>query len=548
LSREGTADFPYVFDAEKGDRFLRWVRLFKHRKGILAGKYIDPAPIQKFVFGNIYGWAHMVSGYRRFTKFYWQVARKNAKSQMLACVGTYELAAFCQDGTETMEVYCAATKNDQARIDYDEAVAMVEGCAPLKGKFKEAYHRLVHIKSEGIMRALSKEDRKSGDGLNVQCGIIDEYHAHETTDLYDVIDSGMGARSQPLLGIITTGGFNLSYPCYRVEYHMVTRILDPSVPVELDTYFATVNELETNTTAEPIIVGDRTVPPGDLIDDMWDEATWQKANPIVASYPEGMEFLRQRAAEAKLEPEKLASFKTKHLNVWINETSSSYMNGARWGACGVGRDGLPDLSGADAYVGLDLSARNDLTSIGLEFRVGEKYVCLSHSFIPEVKMEAKRKSDLVDYALWRDQGWLSVTGGEVVDYRAVIQYAKDWLRDLKARAFEWCIDSWGATQIAADLIDEGETVVEIIQGTKTLCEPTKDFRNQVLDGNIIHDGSPVFAWALGNAKISVVDRNENIILNKSKSRDRIDPLAAMINAHVRALVAVAEREPRVFFV
>ena len=74
-------------------------------------------------------------------------------------------------------------------------------------------------------RAL-KRCGKSGDGLNVQCGIIDEYHAHPTSEIYDVLVSGSGARPNPLMMIITTAGFNLSHPCYRVEYQYVSKILN----------------------------------------------------------------------------------------------------------------------------------------------------------------------------------------------------------------------------------------------------------------------------------------------------------------------------------
>jgi phage terminase large subunit-like protein len=243
LQREGRPDFPYRFMEARAERFFNWMRLFKHRKGVLKGKNIEPDIIQKFIFGNVYGWIHTGTGYRRFNKFYWQVARKNAKSQSLACVGSYETMAFDESGAEANEVYCAATKTEQARIVYDETVAMLNGCKLLKDRYRVAYGRITHEKTGSLMRCLSEEDRKTGDGLNPQCGIIDEYHAHEDSLIYDVIDSGMGARSQPLLAIITTAGFELNNPCYRVEYDLVSKILNPDVPVNIESYFVMINEL-----------------------------------------------------------------------------------------------------------------------------------------------------------------------------------------------------------------------------------------------------------------------------------------------------------------
>lgn len=515
--RENTDDFPYIFDEAKAERFFAWMRLFKHRKGVLKGQHIEPDPIQLFVFGNVYGWYHRATKYRRFNKMYWQVARKNGKSQSLACVGTYELMAFNEG--EAQEVYCAATKSEQAKIVYDEAVAMLDGCPDLARRYKEAYGRIKHVKTGSIMRALSEEDRKTGDGLNPQCGIIDEYHAHETSETYDVIDSGMGARTQPLLAVITTAGFDLNNPCYRVEYDLVSKILNPDNPVRLENYFAMVNELDKDEN-------------GELSDDIKDEKNWIKANPIICSYPEGVDYLRKKAAESLEAPEKMRNFLTKHMDVWVQQRECGYLNIARWAAC---KGAMPDLKGAACFVGLDLSAKLDLTSVAFEFPIEDKYAVLGHSFMPEETFEAKMKTDKVPYDRWVAEGWLTLTPGAVTDYRAVLAYVREQAATHSWTIVEWCVDPWGTMQLAADLADEGATVVEIVQGIKTLSEPTKDFRDMVHAVRVVHDGNPVISWALGNAIADEVDRNKNIILNKKKSRQRIDPAAAIMNAHVRAM-------------
>ena len=533
VDREGTEAFPYVFVEAKAERFFKWMRLFKHRKGVLKGQNIEPDIIQKFIFGNVYGWIHRDTGYRRFNKFYWQVARKNAKSQSLACVGSYETMAFEESGFEANEVYCAATKTEQAKIVYDETVAMLDGCKLLAGKYRVAYGRITHLKTGSVMRCLSEEDRKTGDGLNPQCGIIDEYHAHEDSLIYDIIDSGMGARAQPLLGIITTAGFELNNPCYRVEYDLVSKILNPDVPVELDSYFVMINELEKDMD-------------GNLIDDIKDEKAWIKANPIVCSYAEGVDYLRKKLKEALEAPEKMRNFLTKHMNIWVNQREAGYMDMARWAAC---KGEIPDLRGAACWIGVDLSAKIDLSSVAFEFRHEDRYVVLSHSFIPLDTMERKRKTDKVPYDMWVSQGWITVTDGAVIDYRRVKEWAVAWAAAAGWDVQEWCVDPWGAgTTLGADLREDGAVVVEIVQGIKTLSEPTKDFREMVLSRRIIHDGNPVLAWAISNAICDEVDRNKNIILNKKKSRERIDPVAATINAHVRAMVGDGKKESRVVFI
>jgi phage terminase large subunit-like protein len=520
LKKENTDEFPYIFNEKNAKRFLLWVRLFRHRRGVLKGETIKPAIIHKFIFGNVYGWIHRKTKYRRFNKLYWQVARKNTKSQWLSLVASYELMAFHKSGNDAAEVYCAATKRDQAKIVYDETVEMLKQPTILKGKFRVAYGRIFHIKSGSVMRALSEEDKKTADGYNPQCGIIDEYHAHETAEVYDILDSGMGAREEPLLAIITTAGFEKNNPCYRIEYTLISKILDPDNPINLDSYFAMVNELDK---------GDD----GKIIDDVKDPAVWEKANPIICSYEEGRSFLAKKLVEALEAPEKMTNFLTKHMNIWVDDIATKYMNMSKWVSCKADR---PDLSNHFVYIGLDLSSKIDLTSVGFDIPFNDKYCIYGHSFIPEETLDKKKKTDKVPYELWINQGWISVTPGAVIDYRKVLEYIEAEIKKQNWKVAEWCIDPWGATQIATQLIDEGNTVVEIIQGIKTLSEPTKDFRDMAYSGRIIHDGDPCITWAIGNAVAEMVDRNQNLILSKKKSTQRIDPITSIINAHVRAIL------------
>jgi phage terminase large subunit-like protein len=522
IEREGTDEFPFIFDEKKAMRFLKWMTLFKHTKGVLKGQHIRPHEIQVFVFGNIYGWVHKDTDYRRFKKGYWQVGRKNAKSQSLACVASYEAMAF---GESMSEVYIGATKTEQARIVWKETEAMLAGCPELKGKYEVKYGAIHHPKSRSIIRPLSKEDRKTGDGLNPQCGIIDEYHAHETDEIYNILDSGMIARAQPLLMIITTAGTNLNNPCYRSEYQYVSRLLNPNDPVENERYFAMVNELDKDEN-------------GNLIDDIKDEKVWLKANPIAASYPEGIENIRAKLKEALEKPGKMDDFLTKNMNVWINKREQAYISVDRWAACGTEK--LPDISGLDAYVGVDLSATTDLTSVSIEVPLDDgKFVVLSHSFIPEEKLDERVKTDKMPFDQWVRQGWITATPGAVVDYTFVREYIKSIEEKYGVLVKEICYDKYNARHLMQELEADGFTTVEIPQGIRYLTEPTKNFRTKVFEKKIIHNQNPVLTWAVGNA-VTRKDAQENIMLDKSKSSDRIDPLAALINAHARAMFANAE--------
>lgn len=511
LERQGTKEFPYVFDEERGERFLDWLRLFKHRKGVLAGQYIEPHIIQEFIFGNIYGWVHIDTELRRFKKGYWQVARKNAKSQSLGGVGSYEGSAF---GEQSAEVYCAATKKDQAKIVWDEIDGMIKGNENLRDRFNVSYGTITHNKSGSVIKPLSKEDSKTGDGYSPQCGIVDEYHAHPTSEMYDIIDSGMGARPQPLMMIITTAGFNLNHPCYRVEYKYVSRILDPDDPTENDEYFVMINELDTD-------------------DDIKDEAVWPKANPIICSYENGINYLRSQLKVALDVPEKMRNFLTKNMNIWVDAKDDGYMPMNKWKDCKT--DSMMDLKQYPVWIGLDLSTTTDLTSIGLVFKLDDgKYAVKQHSFMPEDKLYERMNSDRVPFDLWEQQRHLTTTPGAVVDYSYVEQFILN-LRDEGYDIQEINYDKWNATHFSQIMEDHGFTMVEIPQMLRHLSGPTKEFRSNVFSNTIIHFNDPLLNWAISNA-VQKADAQENIMLDKSKSTERIDPIAAVINAFSRATV------------
>ena len=514
LEKQDTENFPFIFNEEKAELFMDWMRLFKHTKGVLEGQHIEPHIIQKFVFGNIFGWIHRTTGYRRFRKLYWQVARKNAKSQSLALVGLYELMA---DNEGSSEVYTAGVDKEQSQLVWDEAVSMLDNCDELKGKYKVAYGKIQHMRSHSKMIPLSKEKKKSGDGSNPQCGIVDEYHAHPTSEFYDILSSGKIARKQPLMVIITTAGFNLAHPCARVEYPYVSSILDPDNPIHNEGYFVMINELDKD-------------------DDIKNELNWIKANPIVCSYPEGIASIREELEIALDVPEKMKNYLTKNMNIWVDQKDNGYMKMDKWKACGVSEENpWPDVTGLPVINGIDLSAVLDLTSVSFEIQLIEgKKAVMSHSFMPEDTLAIKTASDKVPYALWAKQGWITITPGASVDYNYVLKYIDDIYELYGWDKGEACYDRYLATWLRYELETREYIPVDVPQGIPSLGEPTKDFRVKVYQGNIIHNNNPVLTWAVGNA-VTREDHNGNIMLDKTKAVERIDPIASLINAHFRGI-------------
>lgn len=518
LARQSTDDFPYEFSEEKANLIYDWFHYCRHVEGPLAGQPIELIPFQKFDLGCIFGWVRKDNGMRRFKKAYIQEARKNGKSILMSGIALYLMAG---DLEKSPRVFCAAVDKDQARVVYDAAKAMAEHSPDISKRLKIRDYMISHISRGGSLKALSKET-KNKDGLNPSGAIIDEYHAHPTSQIYDLISSAFGQRAQALMAIITTAGFEtVENPCYA-EYTYCKSILNKTVANER--YFVMIRELDPE-------------------DDEHDSANWVKANPLRVTTPDLMAELQEQHDEAfgsKI-PEKVRNFRVKNLNVWVNETAAGYIGDLipRWKAQAISREEFIELTrGKMCLTGSDLSKKIDLTGESFVFDLGDGRIAVcAHGFMPSEGVARHEKTDKIPYREWEREGWLTVTEGDVTDYHAIETHIHDCELQYGWVVHEYCFDPYNATHFANELTDQGYTTVEIRQGVKTLSEPTKFFRELIAQGRIVHDGSPVLTWCLANAVIEQ-DSNENIKLSKKNASDvkRIDLLAAVINAMVRIQV------------
>ncbi|MFD2133331.1 terminase large subunit [Pseudogracilibacillus auburnensis] len=506
-------DSSFYFDENELEDFYWFAHEFRHVEGIIAGQQVELVDFQLFLAVNIFCFKKKSNGARKIRKVYIQLGRKNAKSQFLAIVSAY-ITFF---GDEKHRAFIAGWTRDQSSEVYEAVRTGIQSSELLEDKWKEAYGKIEILRNRSVIIPLSKEARKTGDGKNPSVGIVDEYHAHETSEIYDVLSSGMVARKEPLMFVITTAGFNLSLPCYK-EYEYVSKLLDPDMPQENDEYFAIICELDKDDE-------------GNLIDDIKDESNWIKANPIVATYEEGIEAIRSELKVALEQPEKMRTFLTKNMDVWIDSKPNGYMKMGKWKTAIITpRDVIPH----PVYLGLDLSSTTDLTSIGKVFQLPErKFIVQQHSFMPEEKLIERMNTDNVRFDLWEDQGYLTTTPGSVVDYSYVEQHIID-MRDEGYNIVEIDYDKWNATHLVQILENYGFTMVEIPQYLRYLSFATKEFRSGVYRKNITHFDDPLLHWALSNA-VTKMDAQENIMLDKEKSTERIDPAAAIINALSRAI-------------
>jgi phage terminase large subunit-like protein len=230
-AQRGDKSFPFYYDWQAGEHAVRFIELLRHVDGEWAGRPFILTDWQEWdIVRPLFGWKRK-DGLRRYRDAFISVARKNGKSSLVAAIGAYMLLADKEFGAQ---VYATATKEEQARIVWEMARKMIEFSPELRNEIKSFKRTFVCDKTGSRFMPLGR-DSKTMDGFSVHCGIVDEYHAHKTSEMYDVIDDGRGARRQPLLLTITTAGFNVSSPCKK-EWDIAVRLLEGHLTN--DSYFA----------------------------------------------------------------------------------------------------------------------------------------------------------------------------------------------------------------------------------------------------------------------------------------------------------------------
>ena len=483
-------------------------RAIRHTVGEWDGQPFDPLPWQQFILWNLYGWFRE-DGTRRFNYAYITVARKNGKTTLMAGCA---LAALFFDQEKAAEVYFAATKKDQAKIGFDEAQRMVSISPQLRRHLRAGKHDIKAPTLSARCTYLSSE-RDTLDGLNIHFAGIDEYHAHPTDGVANVLRSGMQARRNPLHLTITTAGFNRESPCYEMQ-KTCKEILD-GVKHD-DAQFALIYELDED-------------------DDWTDSSTWIKANPSlgVALRPQLLESQLQQAIN--LGGSREVEFKTKHLNKWVT-ASKTWIQDEIWSA----NERQEDLTGRICWGGLDLASVSDMTALVMVYPDGEGYHVRGHYFMP---------SDTIDNILDRDPSHIyrtfldlpnfHITDGNVTDYAAIRRLVSGVMNRPDGQEVDGsslmhnyqiekiAFDRYNSTQIAIDLVDDGVPLTPFGQGFVSMSSPTKQLEVLVRTGKVWHDGDPVLRWALGNVELKM-DPAGNIKADKQKSGGKIDPIVAMV--------------------
>lgn len=505
---DSALDMGRYFDKKAAMRAIHFIEKLKHTKGEWAGQRFRLEPWQQFVLWNIFGWKN-ADGTRRFRYAYIEIARKNGKTALSAGIGLYMLFA---DGESRPEVYSAATVKDQAKICFSDAVEIVKA-TDLKNYLTPYRNSIVYELKGGTMKPLSS-DYGTHDGLNPSCGIIDEFHAHKDSGMFDVIKSAFGARRQPLMFIITTAGFDKSGVCYAYRENVIKVLRGVN---EDDSLFGIIYTLDDKSE--------------------WDDPKmWIKANPNLG-VSLSADYLADQVKDAKNRPEAVRNVMTKNVDLWVDAERTWILDDV-WQKC-IGTTDPTNLKGCACWGGLDLSNVSDITAYVLLFHENDRFQLLPHFWIPEEKMLEKIRKENINYDKWVAEGYVTVTPGNVIDYDFVkadiLRIVADY--DLRTSAY----DRWNSSQTIIDLQNEGMECNPFGQGYGSMSAPTKEFEKLVLTGKIEHFGNPVLRWMLASTLVKT-DPAGNIKPDKEKSTQKIDGIVAAIMALGEWMTAQADDE------
>ncbi len=523
LKRQRTAKFPYYFDAAAANRACEFLEGLPHIKGEWAkrGLLISLEDWQCFVVSLIFGWkcaktivdddenVLMHEDTRRFRTLYLEVARKNAKSTLLSGIGLYMLLADDEAGAE---VYSAATTHKQAKIVWQDAKLMAEKAAGMRQHFGvDTNMKAIYLIDTASKFEPLHSKGETLDGLNIHCGINDELHAHPKRDLYDVIETATGSRTQPLILNITTAGTNKAGICYELRTYSV-KILQRVI--EDETFLPIIYTLD---------VGRND---GVKDDDPMDRKNWIKANPNygISVYPFDMERLAKKAEES---PASMNNFLTKRLNIWCN-AEAAWMNMIAWDKCADRSLNEDDFRHLPCWIGVDLASKIDINAVVRLYKDvidGETHVyCFPSFYLPQAAVEEGTNSQ---YDGWRRRKLMTVTDGNIIDMDRIEADCIEWRNKIDLQ--ELCFDpGHNATQWASHLDDHGLDMIEVRPTVMNFSEPMKWWEALVKDGRFHHDGNEIMTWMVSNVVVKH-DFKDNIFPRKERIENKIDgPVAVCI--------------------
>ena len=505
-----------MLDEAKGLKMINFIQCLKLTDGFFGKPFVVQEWMRKIIM-DVYGTVNE-AGYRQYNYAYLEIPKKNSKSTTIAGLGVAHLGMDEEEG----QIYCCASDREQAGIVYKAAVSMIKQNPTLEKTFKitESKKEILNKRTGTILKVLSAESYTK-HGLNPTVVIFDELHSQPNRDLWDVMTFGAGAaRKEPLWWVITTAGndpdkLTIGYEIHEYAEGIISgEIRDPS-------WYAKIFCAQEDA-------------------DIYDENVWYEANPSLG-VTISIEAVRKEAVSARNSPAAERLFRWLRLNQWVSLKKLGWLDLTLWDST-VGDTQTADLIGKKCYIGLDLASTTDLTGAALLFPPQEgldKWHFSIEGWIPEDNMKKRVLVDGVPYDKWVGQNFLHATKGNTCDYdfvKARIEMLNQQY-DIKFL----CSDPWNSRMLTQQLSKADIETIEVSQTIAGMSPGMKEIERLMKSGQMVHEKNPMARWCFGNIVIAT-DGNENIKPMKNKSKDRIDPIVALVNA---MNVAITQESTRI---
>jgi phage terminase large subunit-like protein len=502
------------FDVERVRRALRALAAFKHTKGRWAGlplrlgQGLAPWQVVWFI-APVFGWVvydEEVDAVVRVIRTAWiEIPRKNGKSTISSGLANVLLLA---DGEIGAEVYAAAGDRTQAGRVFEDAKRMCLTSRKARSKVRALADVITVLATGGIFRALSKV-AEAAHGLNVSGAVIDEVHVHRSRHLVDAIETGTGARSQPLIIFITTADEATEGSIYDEKHGYTEKVANRIV--DDPTHYGVIWAAEET-------------------DDPFAQETWRKANPNLGVSP-SLSYLVKEANKARNTPSYFPTFCRLHLNRRMR-SQTRLIDLRQWDAV-AGPVDLAAVKGRRAWGGLDLSAVTDFTAwwMGVESsQSGVELELFWRFYVPEERVDDLERHLQVPLRRWIDDGWVRATEGGVVDYVAI---QDDVILDCaKVDMQRISYDRMFAGQMVQEIDTalKGVQVVPVAQTFLGQSPSIKELQRHLGNRTIRHGGNPVARWmaSVVEAKHDGQDNQRLVKPDRQKSQARIDGISALV--------------------
>lgn len=507
--------WPYVWDPKAAAHVCAFVERLPHVEGRWKTATIRLEPAQVFLLTCLFGWRMRADrSRRRFTSVYWELARKGAKSTLMAGVALYHLLEEQEPGPS---IVCGATTGQQARIVFTIASQMVIRSTWLQDRGLRAFVNAICLMPDGkhtigTMKPINAK-ASTQDGLNPSCIVLDESHAQKF-ELHDVLKSAQGARANPLLLCPTTAGYDQLSVGYAMRT-TVCKILDGVV------------------TADHVLGLIYTIDDGD---DWRDPRVWVKANPMLGVTPL-LDQMQRYCLDAQTTPGLEAEFRVKCCSEWAN-AGSAWLSMAAWDACADRTLTLDRFVGQPCWIGADLAQLDDLAAVALVFADGDRLVAFVRCYLPE-DVVLERARAVPEYRLWRDRGELVLTAGSMIDFSRIEADIRAWCKRFSVR--DICFDQFGSVQITGALFNSGLPARMEQKNAKTTTGPARELETRVRHDRFRHDGNTCVRWQASNVVIrrgvddSIVPKKDHP--ESPNKIDAVDAVILAIGGYLRAAAA-----------